>query len=156
MSASYQMYLTPDLAQAFEHAPKIAEYLKDDFISTEHLFISLIDSCPEVRELLSRFRIFKDQTLRTLEEMRTDTNLDMTSSKKFRLLTKFTRNLTALAREDKLDPVIGRDVEIMRLMQILSRRTKNNPILIGEAGTGKTAVVEGLANRIAKVIYQNH
>jgi ATP-dependent Clp protease ATP-binding subunit ClpB len=150
MSASYQMYLTPDLAQAFEHAPKIAEYLKDDFISTEHLFISLIDSCPEVRELLSRFRIFKDQTLRTLEEMRTDTNLDMTSSKKFRLLTKFTRSLTALAREDKLDPVIGRDAEIMRLMQILSRRTKNNPILIGEAGTGKTAVVEGLANRIAK------
>ncbi len=150
MSASYQMYLTPDLAQTFEHAPKIAEYMKDDFISTEHLFIALIDSCAEVRELLSRFRIFKDQTVRTLEEMRGDTSLEMSTSKKFRLLSKFTRNLTALAREDKLDPVIGRDAEIMRLMQILSRRTKNNPILIGEAGTGKTAVVEGLANRIAK------
>lgn len=150
VSPSYQIYLTPDLAQAIEHAPKIASAMKDDFVSTEHLFISILDVPSETRQLLSRFRINRDDFIRIIQEFRNQKVTESSSPKKFRMLNKFTRNLTKLAKEDKLDPVIGRDAEIMRIMQILSRRTKNNPILIGEPGTGKTAVVEGLANRIAK------
>lgn len=150
MSPSYQIYLTPDLAQVIESSGKIAQYLKDDFISTEHLLVSILEVPSEARELISKFRITKDQILKVLEEFRSNNIKDVEMPKKFRVLTKYTRNLTKLAREDKLDPVIGRDTEIMRIMQILSRRTKNNPILIGEPGTGKTAVVEGLAQRIAK------
>ncbi len=150
MSASYQIYLNPDLAQSIEHSVKMAESLKDEFVSTEHLFIAMLDVPSEARETLARFRIHKDLVMKILEELRSQNITDTTETKKFRLLSKYTRNLTKLAKEDKLDPVIGRDNEIMRIMQILSRRTKNNPILIGEAGTGKTAVVEGLAQRIAK------
>lgn len=150
LSPSYQIYLTPDLAQVIEHAPKIASSMKDDFVSTEHLFLSILDVPSETRQLLSRFRISRDDFIRIIQEFRNQKVTDASIPKKFRMLTKFTRNLTKLAKEDKLDPVIGRDTEIMRIMQILSRRTKNNPILIGEPGTGKTAVVEGLASRIAK------
>jgi len=150
ISPSYQIYLTPDLAQAIEHAPKIASSMKDDFVSTEHLFISILDVPSETRQLISRFRINRDDFIRIVQEFRSQKVTESSTPKKFRMLSKFTRNLTKLAREDKLDPVIGRDGEIMRIMQILSRRTKNNPILIGEPGTGKTAVVEGLANRIVK------
>ncbi|MBP7831823.1 MAG: AAA family ATPase [Candidatus Pacebacteria bacterium] len=150
VSPSYQMYFTPDLAQVIDHSVKIAQSLKDEFVSTEHLFVSLIDIAGEARELLGRFRISKDAVLNIVEELKNAHITDAHSPKKFRMLSKFTRNLTKLAREDKLDPVVGRDNEIMRIMQILSRRTKNNPILIGEPGTGKTAVVEGLAQRIAK------
>jgi ATP-dependent Clp protease ATP-binding subunit ClpB len=124
--------------------------MKDDFVSTEHLFIAILEVMSEARETLARFRINKDSVMKVLEELRSQNITDVTEPKKFKLLLKYTRNLTKLAKEDKLDPVIGRDNEIMRIMQILSRRTKNNPILIGEAGTGKTAVVEGLAERIAK------
>ena len=150
LSPSYQIYLNPDLAQVIEHSAKLAEYLKDDFVSTEHLFIAMLEVSGEAKEILSRFRIHKDLVMKVLEDLRSQNITDVTETKKFRLLSKYTRNLTKLAKEDKLDPVIGRDNEIMRIMQILSRRTKNNPILIGEAGTGKTAVVEGLAQRIAK------
>ncbi len=150
LSASYQIYLTPDLAQVIEQSSKVAQFMKDEFVSTEHLFISILEVQSEAKEILSRFRITKEQILKVVEEFRSQNISDVTSGKKFRMLGKYTRNLTKLAREDKLDPVIGRDTETMRIMQILSRRTKNNPILIGEAGTGKTAVVEGLANRIAK------
>ncbi len=150
VSPSYQIYLTPDLAQAIESSTKISQNLKDEFVSTEHLFVSLIETPGEARELLSRFKIEKDQVLGVLELFRNEHINETSSSKKPKLLNKFTRNLTDLARSDKLDPVIGRDTEIMRIMQILSRRTKNNPILIGEAGTGKTAVAEALAIRIAK------
>lgn len=150
LSASYQIYLTPDLAQVIEQSSKVAQYMKDEFVSTEHLFISILEVQSEAKEILSRFRITKEQILKVIEEFRSQNISDVTSGKKFRMIGKYTRNLTKLAREDKLDPVIGRDTETMRIMQILSRRTKNNPILIGEAGTGKTAVVEGLANRIAK------
>jgi len=150
LSPSYQIYLNPDLAQVIEHSVKFAEYLKDDFVSTEHLFIAMLEVASESRDILSQFRINKDQVLKVLEELRSQNITDVGEPKRFRLITKYTRNLTKLAREDKLDPVIGRETEIMRIMQILSRRTKNNPILIGEAGTGKTAVVEGLAQRIAK------
>jgi len=149
ISPSYQVYLTPDLAQAIENSSKIATEMKDEFVSTEHLFLSLLETPGEARELLARFKIEKEQVLSVLEVLRNTKNTESSNSKKPKLLAKFTRNLTALAREDKLDPVIGRDTEIMRMMQILSRRTKNNPILIGEAGTGKTAVAEALAIRIA-------
>jgi ATP-dependent Clp protease ATP-binding subunit ClpB len=150
VSPSYQIYLNPDLAQVIEQSAKIAEYMKDDFVSTEHLFIAILEVTSEARETLARFRIHKDQILKILEELRSQNITDISEPKKFKLLIKYTRNLTKLAKEDKLDPVIGRDNEITRIMQILSRRTKNNPILIGEAGTGKTAVVEGLAQMIAK------
>lgn len=150
VAPSYQMFLTGDLAQAIEHSLKVAAELKDNFVSTEHLFIALLDIKNQASELLDQFKIDRTALVQTVVEFRTNKTGDSTTNKKMRMLSKFTRNLTKLAREDKLDPVIGRDSEIMRIMQILSRRTKNNPILIGEAGTGKTAVVEGLANRIAK------
>ncbi|MEK7593855.1 MAG: AAA family ATPase [Patescibacteria group bacterium] len=150
MSPSYQIYLTPELAGALESSQRVAQELKDEFISTEHLFIALIEVSPQARTLLARFKIEKEQVVSVLEELRNQGGIDANMPKKARALTKYTRNLTHLAREDKLDPVIGRDNEIMRIIQILSRRTKNNPILIGEAGTGKTAVVEGLAIRTAK------
>lgn len=150
LSPSYQIYLTPDLAAAIEQSSKVAASLKDEFVSTEHLFLAILEVPGETKEILSRFRLSKDLVLKVLDELKNSNAGDVESPKKTRMLTKYTRNLTKLAREDKLDPVIGRDTEIMRIMQILSRRTKNNPILIGEAGTGKTAVVEGLANRIAK------
>mgnify|MGYP001570628947 FL=1 len=150
LSPAYQIYLNPDLAQVIEHSVKVAEYTKDDFVSTEHLFIAMLDIAGEARETLIRFRINKDEVLKILEELRSQNITDITEPKKFKMLLRYTRNLTKLAKEEKLDPVIGRDTEIMRIMQILSRRTKNNPILIGEAGTGKTAVVEGLAIRIVK------
>ncbi len=150
LSPSYQIYLNPDLAQVIDQSAKLAESMKDDFVSTEHLFIAILEVASEARETLARFRIHKDSVLKVLEELRSQNITDVTEPKKFKLILKYTRNLTKLAKEDKLDPVIGRDNEITRVMQILSRRTKNNPILIGEAGTGKTAVVEGLAQMITK------
>lgn len=150
LSPSLQIYLTPETAQILEHSMKIAAFLKDDHASTEHLFLAMLEVPGEVRDLLAKFKISKEQVLKLLEELRGEEEKEPQPEKKFKTLVKFTRNLTKLAKEDKLDPVIGRDTEVMRIMQILSRRTKNNPILIGEPGTGKTAVVEGLAQRIAK------
>ncbi len=150
ISPSYQIYLNADFAQAIEHSVKLAEYLKDEFVSTEHLFLAVLEVPGEASEILARHRISKDIVIKVLEELRSQNINEISEPKKFKLILKYTRNLTKLAKEDKLDPVIGRDNEITRIMQILSRRTKNNPILIGEAGTGKTAVVEGLAQRIAK------
>jgi ATP-dependent Clp protease ATP-binding subunit ClpB len=151
LSPAYQIYLNPDLAQVIEHSVKVAENMKDEFVGTEHLFVSLFEIPSEARETLARFRITKDSVVKVIQELRAQNITDVGGEpKRFKMLLKYTRNLTKLAREDRLDPVIGRDSEIMRIMQILSRRTKNNPILIGEAGTGKTAVVEGLAERIAK------
>lgn len=149
ISPSFQIYLNPDLAQVIEYSLKIAEQLKDEVVSTEHLFLAMFDVASDAKESLQNSGIKKDDVMKIIEELKSQ-NVDLSGSKKHRLITKYTRNLTTLAKEDKLDPVIGRDNEIMRIMQILSRRTKNNPILIGEAGTGKTAVVEGLAIRIAR------
>ncbi len=149
-ASSYQLYLTPELASALEQSQQVAKDLNDQFISTEHLFLALMAVPSAVSELLNRFRITRDNVIRVLHELRDGNVNDIDAPKKLRAIGKYTRSLTKLAREDKLDPVIGRDEEIGRIIQILSRRTKNNPILIGEAGTGKTAVVEGLAQRIAK------
>ena len=148
LSPSYQIYLTPELAQTLESSSKVASALKDEFVSTEHLFISMLDVPGSAKEILSRFKIEKESVIRMIEELRHSNITDVTQPKKYRSLSKYTRNLTALAKDNKLDPVIGRDSEISRIVQILSRRTKNNPILIGEAGVGKTAIVEGLALRM--------
>jgi len=150
VAPSYQMFLTADLAQVIEVSLKIAAELKDNFVSTEHLFLALLDVKNQTTEILNRFKIDRLQVRQAVHDVRNNRTPENTAGKKYRMLNKFTRNLTKLAREDKLDPVIGRDTEIMRVMQILSRRTKNNPILIGEPGTGKTAIAEGLANRIAR------
>jgi ATP-dependent Clp protease ATP-binding subunit ClpB len=150
LNPSYQIYLTPDLAQAIEGAMKVARNLNDEFISTEHLFISILEIAGTARDLLTRFRIDKDSVLRVLDELKTSKVTDAHTPKKFKALNKYTRSLTKLAAENKLDPVIGREDEITRIIQILSRRTKNNPILIGEAGVGKTAIAEGLALRMAQ------
>lgn len=149
ISPSYQLYLTPELAQTIEGAGKVATALKDDFISTEHLFIALFDAAQTAREILSRFKIDKASVMRVLEELKNSKVTDIHLPKKNKSISRYTRSLTKLAQENKLDPVIGRDDEISRIIQILSRRTKNNPILIGEAGVGKTAIVEGLAIRMS-------
>ncbi len=150
LSPSYQIYLTPELAQILETAGKVATDLKDEFISTEHLFIATIDIPSLAKDILTRFKITRESIISIIEEIKTSGEKDGNQPKKFRTLAKFTRSLTKLAKENKLDPVIGRDSEILRVIQILSRRTKNNPILIGEAGVGKTAIAEGLAIRIAQ------
>jgi ATP-dependent Clp protease ATP-binding subunit ClpB len=149
ISPSYQIYLTPELAHTIETSSKVASSLGDEFVSTEHLFIALIDVPGEARDMLMKFRIDRQTVLRVLEELKKTTSEAPKESKKFKSLSKYTRSLTSLAKANKLDPVIGRDDEISRIIQILSRRTKNNPILIGEAGVGKTAIAEGLAIRIA-------
>ncbi|MFA6297083.1 MAG: AAA family ATPase [Candidatus Paceibacterota bacterium] len=149
LSPSYQLYLTPELAQIIEVSEKVATGLKDEFVSTEHLFIAMFDVASPAREMLDRFKINKKDFLKALEENKQGKAHESNHPKKLKALLKYTRNLTSLARENKLDPVIGRDAEIGRVIQILSRRTKNNPLLIGEAGVGKTAIAEGLANRIA-------
>jgi ATP-dependent Clp protease ATP-binding subunit ClpB len=149
LSPSYQLYLTPDLVQALEKSAKVAAELHDEFVSTEHLFISILDTTGNARDILSKFRITRDGIMQALQELRAVKPANKDSEKKFRALPKYTRSLTKLALENKLDPVIGRDEEIQRVIQILSRRTKNNPILIGEPGVGKTAIAEGLASRIA-------
>lgn len=145
-----QMYLTPDLAQVIERSAKLATQMKDEFVSVEHLFLALLDVPGPTLEFLNKFRVTRDRMVATLEETKEEGTKGPAAAKQFRVLSKFSRNLTHLAQQDKLDPVIGRDREIMRIIEILSRRTKNNPILIGEAGTGKTAIVEGLAIRMAK------
>ncbi len=150
LNPSYQIYLTPDLAQAIEGAVRVAKGLNDEFISTEHLFIAVLEIAGNARDLLTKFRINKDDVLRVLEELKNSKVTEVQGPKKFKAINKYTRSLTKLATENKLDPVIGRDTEISRIIQILSRRTKNNPILIGEAGVGKTAIAEGLALRMAQ------
>jgi ATP-dependent Clp protease ATP-binding subunit ClpB len=150
LSPSYQIYLTPDLAQVLDNSVKVAGSLKDEFISTEHLFLSIFDIPCIAKDILSRFKIERSVVAKVLEELKANPTAKGTEPKKFRTLYKYARSLTKLAHENKLDPVIGRDAEIMRIIQILSRRTKNNPILIGEAGVGKTAIVEGLALRMSQ------
>lgn len=148
ISPSYQIYITPELAHAIELSSKVAESLGDEFVSTEHLFIAVLDVPGEARELLLKFKIDRQTVLKVLEELKKAGPAEPKETKKFKSLSKYTRSLTQLAKANKLDPVIGRDDEISRIIQILSRRTKNNPILIGEAGVGKTAIAEGLALRM--------
>ena len=144
-----QVYLTQDLARVIEQTHREAVALKDEFISTEHLFLALLEVQTRAREIIEREGLNKEMVLRALADLRGGQRVtDPEPETKYNVLEKYARNLTRLARQEKLDPVIGRDAEIRRVMQVLSRRTKNNPVLIGEAGVGKTAIVEGLAQRI--------
>ncbi|MFA5876881.1 MAG: AAA family ATPase [Candidatus Paceibacterota bacterium] len=149
LSPSYQLYLTPDLAQALEAAVKIATTFNESFVSVEHLFLGILENPGPAAEIFNRFRIDRTAVVSVMQEFRAGRTNEPEAPKKMRALGKYTRNLTKLASDNKLDPVIGRDIEINRVIQILSRRTKNNPILIGEAGVGKTAIAEGLASRMA-------
>jgi ATP-dependent Clp protease ATP-binding subunit ClpB len=126
-----------------------ADKLKDEFISTEHLLISLAESETPTGEILRKLGITRDGLIQALKSVRGSQKVtDQNPEARYQVLEKYTRDLTALARNEKLDPVIGRDEEIRRVMQVLSRKTKNNPVLIGEPGVGKTAIAEGLARRI--------
>jgi len=149
ISQSFQLFLTPELAKALEYSGQLAESLGDSYIGVEHLFLGALEYPGPTAEVLQRSGIDKNQVTNTIKEMREHNISDVGGPKKFRALTKYTRNLTKLAQDNKLDPVIGRDVEVQRVIQILSRRTKNNPVLIGEAGVGKTAIAEGLAQQIS-------
>ncbi|MEK7150618.1 MAG: AAA family ATPase [Patescibacteria group bacterium] len=149
LTPNQQFYLTPELARVIEVAHKAAALLKDEYISTEHLFLALLETPSKAKEILDKFKIDREDVLKALQTIRGSQRVtDETPEAKYQVLEKYARNITKLAREDKLDPVIGRDDEIRRVIQVLSRRTKNNPVLIGEAGVGKTAIVDGLASRI--------
>ena len=141
-----QPYLGESLSKSLDTAEREAERLKDEYISTEHLLLALAD-----QKILKDAGVTHDALLRSLRQVRgTQRVTDQNPESKYQALEKYGRDLTKLAREGKLDPVIGRDEEIRRVIQVLSRRTKNNPVLIGEPGVGKTAIAEGLAQRIAQ------
>ncbi|MGB8706588.1 MAG: AAA family ATPase [Dehalococcoidia bacterium] len=148
---SAQIYATPRIARLMDNVAHEADRLKDDFISTEHLLIAIAgDDRGESAAILKEFGIDREKIYKALQDIRGGHRVDSpTAESKYRSLEKYGRDLTELAREGKLDPVIGRDEEIKRVMQILTRRTKNNPVIIGEAGVGKTAIAEGLAQKIA-------
>lgn len=148
-SPSFQLYITPELSQVFEIAPRIAQSFNDQFVSTEHLLLAVLEQPGPAGEVIGRFRIDKSAVGRVLADIKEGKIEDAEPDKKPRALQRFARSLTDMARENKLDPVIGRDQEITRVVQIISRRTKNNPVLIGESGVGKTAIAEGLASRMA-------
>ena len=145
-------YLGSRLRRLLDAASTEMERLKDEYLSTEHLLLAIVEeSNSEAAKVLQRAGVSREKLLQALTQVRGSTRVtDATPESKFQALEKYTRDLTALAREGKLDPVIGREQEIRRVIQVLSRRTKNNPVLIGEAGVGKTAIVEGLAQRIAQ------
>ncbi len=148
--AAGQTMASRELSEALDHADFLAKELGDSHVSTEHLLVGLVDAKgTTARELLSARGIDKADLLQALEEVRGSHRVtDVEPEGKYQALERFTKDLTDLARSGKLDPVIGRDEEIRRVMQVLSRRTKNNPVLIGEPGVGKTAIVDGLAQRI--------
>jgi ATP-dependent Clp protease ATP-binding subunit ClpB len=146
---SVEVYLSTGLRAVLEAAFKEAEALGDAYVSTEHLLLALVQGRDDVAGLLAEFGIDRAGILAALKEIRGSHRVtDQTPEDKYQALERFGRDLTEAARRGKLDPVIGRDDEIRRVIQVLSRRTKNNPVLIGEPGVGKTAIVEGLANRI--------
>lgn len=149
LSPSYQIYLTPELAQALETSGKIAARMNDTFVGTEHLFLAVIEHPGAAADIFTRFSITQNAAQAVLKELKNSKDGQTVEPKRFRSLAKYARNLNKMAAENKLDPVIGRDQEINRVIQILARRTKNNPVLIGEAGVGKTAIAEGLALRMA-------
>jgi len=147
-----QAYLTQDMGRVLEQSFKEADKMKDEFVSTEHFLLAILNTPTKAREVLESNGLDYDKVLKILASIRGGEQVtDAEPEARYQVLEKYTKNLTELARKEKLDPVIGRDNEIRRVMQVLSRRTKNNPVLIGEAGTGKTAIVEGLAQRIVSV-----
>jgi len=145
-----EAYVGTTLRKVLDAAQSEAGKLKDDYISTEHLLLGLLDAGgPSLKQILRAHGLKRDTVLKALAELRGNQRVtDQAPEGKFQALDKYGRDLTALARAGKIDPVIGRDEEIRRVMQVLTRRTKNNPVLIGEPGVGKTAIAEGLARRI--------
>ena len=146
-----QIYATPRVAQLLSAAAAEADRLKDEFIGTEHILIAIVsEEKGEAASILARAGVTKEQVFQALQKLRGGHRVtDAHAESKYRSLAKYGRDLTQMAREGKLDPVIGREEEVKRVMQILTRRTKNNPIIVGEAGVGKTAIAEGLAQKIA-------
>ena len=145
-----QLYPSNEITQVFYKAEQELKQFKDEYVSVEHLLLALLEVKSRAQEILKAHGVKRDELLKTLHSIRGDSRVtDDNPESKYQVLEKYSRDLTAMAREGKLDPVIGRDEEIRRIVKILSRRTKNNPVLIGEPGTGKTAVVEGLAQKIA-------
>ncbi len=145
-----QVFITPRVNRVIEGAQEEASRLNDEYISTEHIFLSILAnrSTPSAR-FLKEAGVTRERVLEVIREIRGGQRVtDPQAETRYRTLDKYSRDLTRMASEGKLDPVIGRDDEILRVIQILSRRTKNNPVLIGEAGVGKTAIVEGLAQKI--------
>src|SRR5436189_4740192 len=147
-----QSYLGSRLRRLLDAAWSEMERLKDEYLSTEHILLAIVDEAnSEGARLLQRAGVSREKILQALTQVRGSARVtDASPESKFQALDKYSRDLTALAREGKLDPVIGREQEIRRVIQVLSRRTKNNPVLIGEAGVGKKAIGEGLAQRIAQ------
>ena len=144
-----QVYMSPRLNNILNGAFSEAEQLNDEYVSTEHILISLAQSDGKVGQLLKQYGVTKDKIYKILVSIRGSQRVtDQNPEDKYQPLKKFGKDITSLAAKGKLDPVIGRDDEIRRVIQVLSRRTKNNPVLIGDPGVGKTAIVEGLANRI--------
>ncbi|WP_341472090.1 ATP-dependent Clp protease ATP-binding subunit [Candidatus Chlorohelix allophototropha] len=144
------MYITPRLQRLFVNAEQERERMKDDFISTEHILLAVVsDPTDKAAKILKRFMVDRESIYQALQEVRGNQRVtDPQAESKYQILAKYSVDLSRLARENKLDPVIGREEEIRRVMQVLSRRTKNNPVLIGEPGVGKTAIAEGLAQKI--------
>jgi len=160
-----QFYLTQDMAKILDRARQESVKMSDEFISVEHLFLALLDTPTKAKEILDKAGFLQSSgtaslefgkltyadALKELAQIRGGTRItDPEPESKYQVIEKYARNLTQLAKAGKLDPVIGRENEIRRLMQVLSRRTKNNPVLIGEAGVGKTAIIEGLAQKIIR------
>ncbi len=144
-----QLYLSQELMQVLDKATRIASSQKDEFVSCEHLLLAILETSSNAGLLLKEFGLRRETILRILAGLRGSMRItDEMPESKFQVLEKYAINLTTQAKEGKLDPVIGRDEELRRVIQVLSRRTKNNPVLIGEPGVGKTAIAEGLAQRI--------
>ena len=150
VSGTNQVYFSSEMQKVLAKAEKEMASLHDEFLSTEHLLLSIAKSDSKVADLLKSLGINHQNILQAIKSVRGNQTVDSQDPEsKTRSLEKYCKDLTALARQDKIDPVIGRDEEIRRVMQVLCRRTKNNPVIIGEPGVGKTAIVEGLARRIA-------
>jgi len=144
-----ELRMSADLGRLLTRAEKEASDLKDEYTSGEHILLAALSEEGKLADLLKKAGITRDGILKALKAIRGNNRItDPNPENKYQVLEKYCRDLTALARQEKLDPVIGRDEEIRRIMQVLCRRTKNNPVLIGEPGVGKTAIVEGLARRI--------
>ena len=159
VSGNSDLYFSKDTAAVFELANTEAKALKDKYISPEHILLALADfsqnaqnsSNSDITRIFNKFSITKDKILLSMKKIRGDKKVDTNNADEdYKIMEKFSIDLTQRAREGKLDPVIGRDEEVRRIIQVLNRRTKNNPVLIGEAGVGKTAIVEGLAQRIIR------
>src|SRR5438445_3104796 len=142
-------HVSPKLDAVLKAALREAEALKDQYVSTEHLLLALLEAKTGPSEALKRHGVTRDSLLQVLREIRGNQRVtDPNAEERYQALERYGRDLTELARRGKLDPVIGRDDEVRRVVQVLSRRTKNNPVLIGEPGVGKTAIVDGLAQRL--------